>query len=598
ALQPGRVRRFADAPAGLHPPPMLSARLARRLRFGPRAAVAAGPCSSAAAQFVSPPAGWYSVDSHVHVQQCPGVTGKVPPNLTLEEVYQLQQAGNLDVAFVLLRNSLVSALGQELYFQDFAPLITGLEESVTQPDADHEIRYGFEVSGFPAQDLGHIHAIGVTSGFFPNLSWPGPILDWLESGAAGPDPLIGYAHVRWHEGLPPLAIGQIAHTGSELGIVHSALGRIDFVEASFLDPIETLGPLVLYEGLLATGLRTSLIGGSDNSCLALPIGGIRSFVQTGGASLSFDELLDGIREGRTTTSIGGEVFLGMELNGARMGEDALLEAGEPATLKPDIHVLEAFEGVLEIRRNGVPISSSPFSAQPGQDPFPDGIAIDVPESAFITARVLGPKGVVSHAFASAIYALVDRQPIASGTLAQYWRSILLQMIAEVDYFDQLPAEDSAALVVELRDAVTVLNAYLALADDPPATVERLGHSTNWACRGPLAMGVTGPVSQGTAGFAFTCVNAPDNASGLLAVSTGTVPAGASLISGITAFIDSPLVLVPVQANAGGYASWSPSIPAVAIGLTFSGQFVFDHTQGCGVPGQLAASDALVFQIVP
>src|SRR5262249_34837151 len=96
---------------------------------------------------VSTPPGWYSGDTHVHMQQCTTWN-----DLTLPEIDAQMAAGDLDVTAVQLWCSRWTP--PDWYLNHYAPMITGAEEpSMT---GGRKLQFGLEVSGFPASQFGHI----------------------------------------------------------------------------------------------------------------------------------------------------------------------------------------------------------------------------------------------------------------------------------------------------------------------------------------------------------------------------------------------------------------------------------------------------------
>jgi len=167
------------------------------------------------------PPGWYSGDTHVHMQQC-----TTWDDLTLPEIDTQMAAGDLDVTAIQLWCSRWTP--PDWYLTHYAPMITGVEDPISS--AGRHLQFGLEVSGFPASQFGHVQVLNAQTGFFPwDAAYPGPILDWYR------DALTGYAHVSWFENYDTVPFYSDTN-GAYLAPIDAALGMIDFVETTRVEP--------------------------------------------------------------------------------------------------------------------------------------------------------------------------------------------------------------------------------------------------------------------------------------------------------------------------------------------------------------------------
>lgn len=532
---------------------------------------APGPAGGAAAQSAAPvarPPGWYSGDSHIHIQQC-----DTPVNLTMEEVRSTMALRDLDVGAVQLWASRWTP--PDFYLSHYAPFITGLEDPVS--DAGHKLQFGLEVSGFQASQFGHLQILGMSDGVFPiDSPYPGPILSFYDQA------LNGYAHVSWFNDYTrvPFFAGT---NGAYTAPIDAALGMIDFLEVRNVDPIpglETITWTGIYYKLLNAGVRISLTGGSDNSCFIPEIGDSRTYARLGpGEPLSFQGWTEAIRAGRTSIAAGTVRFLDLDVDGTGLGGQVNLAApgtvAVTATLSVQPGVNDA--GTLEIMRNAVVVASIPYALPAGGTTTLQA-NVAMPKSGWLSARC------APGAHTAATYVIVGDRPVADALDAQYWIDYCDDFALNLPDFGVPDAESE--ILGRIAAARKVYAALLACDLPLPAGVALFGHSAP-ACDGPIAIGVTAPPEQP---FAVNCVNAPPGSPGLLVIGLVANPVGAPIL-GCSLFIKVgfPYVAIPVTATQGGYAQVPISVPS---GKRFYAQWVWLNKPGCGNGGQLAASNAI------
>ena len=245
-----------------------------------------------AAQAVVAPPGWYSGDTHDHIQLCCGVPqrcveqyGKVV--LDLDDIDGLMTEEDLDVSSVLIWEPGVLNVNEG--YSKYVCNVTGLPESVAANNTplDNVIQYGVEISGLGAARWGHMSALNVTGAQARvATSSNGPILcstvSPLNLPCPGPDgtgnylgPVFdrfatcgavrGYSHQAWPatlydpEGLPGALLNPQNYTCQDLtqsiafpdvqcllgcemktqvlpafAAIHVALGKVEFLESDHL----------------------------------------------------------------------------------------------------------------------------------------------------------------------------------------------------------------------------------------------------------------------------------------------------------------------------------------------------------------------------
>ena len=442
-----------------------------------------GPCPGVdPSAYVHPPRGWYSGDTHQHVQGCSGVLEEI------RDLYCEMEATNLHVSNVLV-------WGTQGTFGDFACYVTGRENPISAGNPDRILQFGVEVSAVSADKLGHLIGLNVgpeearivrgdtASGDCYDdplglaLGCPDPSEgdgsgDYLAPVAAHfrsrPEAVLGYAHQAWTTDwtLPPSSGGYPWHaklvaTGytqdlfctvdpsAEMSFpplkttvfpptapADVALGIVDFLETVNMEadytrraklPAEWYG---LYYKLLTAGLTTGLAAGTDANCGAVSMrsGDPRTYVYLDGP-LSYDDWTRGIAEGRTTLATGHEQFLELSADGARPGSRLYVDSGDAVDVVATLHVADA--GTV-----------APFEASPGTfvsdslELVHDGVV--VASSAPIDPGVLGgtytfradvpvlesgwivARTASARTHTAAVYVHADDRPILDCKAAEYW----------------------------------------------------------------------------------------------------------------------------------------------------------------------------------
>jgi len=353
---------------------------------------------------------WVTGDPHVHATAWDCDVSHSP-----EQLAELQERHHLDV---------VSALLWGIGYERDRPWFTGRDHPVST--AEHVLHFDVEVSHFEPERGGHLILLGLRElDFFDagatSLSGV-PVVDW----ASGQDPgvTIGMAHgFKWPaDGSFP----RLDTWGRPFELpVHAARGRIHFLSTE--EPGETVvdpGTWKLWKSLQNAGLRVTLMGASDYPCIAHSFDGdvLRNHALIRGP-LSYAAWLEAIRAGRVVVASGDRESLNLEVAGARLGEEARLGAGLPATIVVEANLAGAAD--VEILGNGRPVLTLPLPA--GHARVVTEIALE--SSAWLVAR--SPRAVTNP-----VYALVDGRPIrASAEDACY-------LVRYVDYLADSVARGS------------------------------------------------------------------------------------------------------------------------------------------------------------
>jgi len=398
---------------------------------------------------------------------------------------------------------------------------------------------------------------------------------------------------------PPPTVRALAHGGGLatflplLGPMDAALGEAQFFETTFLGTVSPvpLSPPVnwfgLYYKLLSAGLRVSITGGSDRAC---PLPGVDEHPQTSvllREPFSFQAWLNGLAAGRTSLGVPG-LRLELRLAGQDVGGELAL-TGPLASATAVVRVTSAatLADTVELVVDGVVVASRPVSLPLGgafEASFPD---VAFAESTWIAARLASQR-----AHTAAIYAIVDGQPIADCESAEYWMmwcDAVTKRTLEHPELEVFGCQEAEALERIARARRAFKTHRDVTGFEPSWDVTRYGLSSG-ACRGPIAMGVEGPVLAGQ-GFRLTCVNAPSEANGFLYLSRAADLAG-PCVSGARRFVDASAGQLvgrfAVSASRSGYAERLLPAPAAGSGPLFA-QFVWSNPPDCGGIGCGAAT---------
>ncbi len=595
------------------------------------------------------PPNWYAGDTHEHVQYC---DRSIHP---LSQIRSRMVLEDLSVASVLIWDLV------NLPFHHFVCRVTGTEDPLSW--GDRVLQYGVETSGLDCGKWGHLIGLGIgpaeariAQGSIPEgacapmsglgLGCPGgdgtgclnaPIARHFASATGA---VSGYAHTVWTLGLQHpggydwtmelLASGFTTDTVCldtaqrlavpeleiflenmplhraffpMLGAMDAVLGDVQFVETTVMGPDFPIPLPVelpahwpgLYYKLLSAGVRLGLAAGSDRACL--PASEYPRTYVLAGDELDYGEWIQGLAAGRTTLALGKGLFLRLRVAGQEVGSEVALTSPELSTtaeilLQSDSSLDDCVQLIVDGEIRG----SHPVSLEaPGKLQL-DFSGVVFTESSWVAARLCSQR-----AHTAAVYVIVDGSPISDCPSAEYWMlwcDIVRKTVQENPGLELFECQEAEALdhVLQARRAFKTLRDIGGF--DASWEVTRYGLSSP-ACRGPIAIGITGPV-QGGAPFTLTCVNAPPQTDGFALVSRLADPAG-TCTDGARSFVDRQagalLGAHPVTSTPSGYAE--VEIPAVPPGEgLLHAQFVWNNPPDCARascdagPPLTSTSDAL------
>jgi hypothetical protein len=352
----------------------------------------------------------------------------------------------------------------------------------------------------------------------------------------------------------------------------------------------------LYYKLLSAGLRVGLSGGSDRACptpLIEEHPETRVFLD----ELSYPAWIAGLRAGRTTIGVPG-IRVEVEAGGLHVGEELDVSSTTEVPIVAEVHSSVPLDDVMELVVDGEVREQLPFQLQSGGSTAFSFSSVVFDESAWLAVR-LGSQ----RAHTAALWVIVDGRPIVDAAAAEYWMlwcDIVTKAVLDHPELALFGCQEPEALE-RIDEARRV---FRALRDvdgfDPAWEIERYGVSTP-ACRGPIAISASGPMSRDLP-FTISCVHAPPSAPGELIVSRRGDESG-PCVDGVRQYVsldEQELIGVfPTVSSAGGYAE--VELPAFGPGMPeIHAQFRWLSPPDCparpcaGSP--LCASDALRIRV--
>jgi hypothetical protein len=319
---------------------------------------------------------WYSGDHHIHAAGCSHYdtpTQGVMPEVMLRHIL----GEDLNVGCVL-------SWGPCWYFQKqhFAGEVHPLSHT------NHIMRYDVEVSGFPSQHAGHLcllrlkeddytypqavnfdwdfasekgHFTGTRTqqlGEWP--TWTLPILTWgkQQGGVVGfshsgwgiqlpdfmPDGSRTFPEGRWGgsapdwkgrapDKLPDYAMPRFDGIGANEYIVDVTHNVCDFISAVDTPAIWELN---IWYHTLNCGYQTRISGETDFPCIYSDSVGLgRGYVKLEGVPLTFDNWVQGIKDGRSYCGDGLSHLFDFSINGLGVGEKGSAGQASVLAVNPD-----------------------------------------------------------------------------------------------------------------------------------------------------------------------------------------------------------------------------------------------------------------------
>jgi len=351
------------------------------------------------------PLTWLSAEPHVHGHGCGGLRG--PAGLV-----QLLEEQSFDIG---------SALIWGYDYETDAAHFTGRDDPASVPG--HLLHYDLEVSAMGPSHAGHLVLLGISSLAFSNdiFSTPRsgiPVVDWAR--AQGAQVAVGIAHGQfWNANgdFPRFPVPNCCAPPDDCCVpwelpVHVARGRLHFLitegNGDARGPVDA-ATMLIWSKLQNAGFRLTLAGGSDYPCLnrtyTLKTPRTRIFVD---GAATYEKWLEALRLGHAVVTLAGGDELNLRVNGARLGSEIRIAAGEPVTVA--IEGRFAVADQVEILANGTFLASIPVGAGSQAAAIP----ITLPASSWVVARS-------GRDMTNPVYVVVDGKPIRGPAAdACYW----------------------------------------------------------------------------------------------------------------------------------------------------------------------------------
>jgi len=268
---------------------------------------------------------WYSGDHHVHAAGCAhyeAPTEGVTPEAMMRHIL----GEDLNVGCVLSWGPCWYAQ-KEFFDGSVHPLST----------AQNLMRYDVEVSGFPSSHAGHLCLLRLNEDDYPGTdrleqwpSWNLPILKWgKEQGG-----VVGFSHSGWGlqiegEYLPNYNMPKFNGIGANEYIVDVVHDVCDFISAVDTPSIWELN---IWYHTLNCGYTCRISGETDFPCIyGERVGLGRGYVKIDeGKPLTYDNWVQGIKNGRSYCCDGLSHLIDFQVNGLGVGEPGF--GGRPSVL--------------------------------------------------------------------------------------------------------------------------------------------------------------------------------------------------------------------------------------------------------------------------
>ena len=269
--------------------------------------------------------GWYSGDHHVHAAGCAhyeSPTEGVQPIDMMRHIL----GEDLNVGCVL-------SWGPCWYHQK--QYFDGKVHTLSQPL--NLMRYDVEVSGFPSSHTGHLCLLRLSEDDYPGTerieqwpSWDLPVLEWGKRQGG----VVGFSHSGWglatkSTDLPNDEIPPYDGIGANEFIVDVVHDACDFISA-----VDTpiVWELNIWYHTLNCGYTTRISGETDFPCIyGERVGLGRAYVKLDDPkSLTYDDWVMGIRDGRSYCCDGLSHLFDYRVNGLGVGEKGA--GGRPSLL--------------------------------------------------------------------------------------------------------------------------------------------------------------------------------------------------------------------------------------------------------------------------
>jgi cysteine-rich repeat protein len=381
------------------------------------------------------PLTWVSAEPHVHGHGCGGQ--KNPRDLV-----RLLEEQSFDIG---------SALVWGHAYESDSQYFTGRDDSASEPG--HLLHYDLETSAMGPSHAGHLVLLGLSSILFSDSIFYTPksgvpVVDWAR--AQGSQVAVGIAHGQfWTEGddrFPTFPVPNCCLPPDDCCVpwelpVHAARGRLNFLitegNSQGRGPVDT-ATWQIWSRLQNAGFRITLAGGSDYPCVdgtyALRTPRTRIFLD---GTPTYAAWLEALRLGHAVVTLASGDTLNLRVNGARLGSEVHVSAGEAVTVAVDGRFTSPDQ--VEILANGRVIASAPV----GVGAQAEAIPITLPYSAWLVARS-------THDLTNPVYVIVDGRPIRGPAKDSCYWMRYLDHLADLVGSGQLYLGDSRS---------TALSAY-------------------------------------------------------------------------------------------------------------------------------------------
>ncbi|MCC5929074.1 MAG: CehA/McbA family metallohydrolase [Cyclobacteriaceae bacterium] len=257
---------------------------------------------------------WISGDVHIHAAGCAHYESPTEGVLPEDMIRQIMGED--------LRVGSILSWGPSWYFQK-----QFFEGSTNKLSSNkHIMRYDVEVSGFPSSHAGHLSLLRLTDDDYNGVqsieewpSWDLPILKWAKEQGA----VTGFTHSGLGlkvpgEYLPNYNMPPFNSIGANEYIMDVTHDVVDVLATVNTQPIYELN---IWYHTLNCGFRTRITGETDFPCIFDSRVGIgRSYVKMKGVPVTYDNWIQGVKEGRNYVTDGMSHLIDFTVGGVPVGE--------------------------------------------------------------------------------------------------------------------------------------------------------------------------------------------------------------------------------------------------------------------------------------
>ncbi|WP_247233159.1 CehA/McbA family metallohydrolase [Telluribacter sp. SYSU D00476] len=330
--------------------------------------------------------GWYSGDHHIHAAGCmhyeSPTEGVLPQDMMRHILGEALHVGS------------VLTWGPGYYYQK--QFFEAKDNALST--ANNLMRYDLEVSGFPSSHSGHLVLLRLKDQDYPGTkvledwpTWDLPVLQWARKQGA----VVGFAHSGWGlevktSQLPHFEMPKFDGIGANEYIVDVTHDAVDFI--STVDT-PSVWELNIWYHTLNCGFRTRISGETDFPCIyGERVGLGRSYVQLSD-KLTYEDWVEGIRQGRAYVSDGKSHLMDFQVNGLPVGiKGSELKLRQPAKVQVTAQVAARLDEVPneEIRKRS-------YDKQPYWDleRARTGTSREVPVEVVVNGKVVATKALLA-----------------------------------------------------------------------------------------------------------------------------------------------------------------------------------------------------------